>query len=56
MAKFLKACVFAFLEHFVPSALHFAFGIKACAGVRIAKERDREVKMISNFFFISLLY
>jgi hypothetical protein len=56
MAKLLKACVFAFLEHFVPSALHFALGTKACAGVRIENERDRAVKTISNFFFISLLY
>jgi hypothetical protein len=56
MAKYFKARVLAFLEHLVPSALHLAFGTKACAGVSMAKERDREVKTISNFFFIFLLY
>jgi hypothetical protein len=44
------------LEHFVPSALHFALGTKAVAGVRIENESANEVRTISNFFFIFLLY
>jgi hypothetical protein len=44
--------VFAFLEHLVPSAEHFALAIKALAGEINENEKVTAVMMTKIFFFI----
>lgn len=47
--------MFAFLEHLVPSAEHFALAIKALAGEIKKNEKVTAVMMTKIFFFIRQL-